>query len=248
MKTAEALNKLGLKWMSTNYTDILNRSLNNNLSIDDIMLQLCEGELENKHQNKITRLLKQSCIDKNKTLETINWTPYSTKVRHKIEILCDKEFIFNSNNALVFGLPGRGKTHLISGVGIELIKQGIKVLFKTTRELIEELLVAKREQKLNQELKKLDNYDVIICDDFGYVEQTKEEMEVFFSFLSERYERRSVMITSNLVFSEWEKIFKDKMLTLAAIDRLIHHSEIIELGTEESWRVKEASNKKQVDK
>jgi len=128
---------------------------------------------------------------------------------------------------LLFG--SRGKTHLVSAIGHELIERGHRVLFRPTALLVQQLLIAKRDLRLEQELKRLDRFAAVILDDIGYVQQDREEMEVLFTFLAARYERRSVLITSNLLFSEWERIFKDPMTTAAAIDRLVHHSVILEL-------------------
>ena len=113
----------------------------------------------------------------------------------------------------------------------------MRVLFRSTFKLVGQLLAAKRDLRLEAELKKLDRYQVVILDDIGYVQQSREEMEVLFTFLAERYERRCVMISSNLVFSQWDQIFKDKMTTLAAIDRLVHHAIILEFEGE-SFRMK----------
>ena len=118
---------------------------------------------------------------------------------------------------------------MLSAIGHELIERGHKVLFRPTALLVQDLLIAKRELRLERELKRLDRYEAVILDDIGYVQQDREEMEVLFTFLAARYERRSVLITSNLLFSEWERIFKDPMTTAAAIDRLVHHSVILEL-------------------
>jgi DNA replication protein DnaC len=131
--------------------------------------------------------------------------------------------------SLAFGLPGRGKTHLVCAIGHELIQRGHRVLFIPTFALVQRLLSAKRDLRLEKELALLDRYDAVILDDIGYVQQSREEMEILFTFLAERYERRSVLITSNVVFSEWDRIFKDPMTTAAAIDRLVHHSVILEM-------------------
>ncbi len=130
---------------------------------------------------------------------------------------------------LAFGLPGRGKTHLVCAIGHELIQRGYRVRFTATFALVQRLLAAKRDLRLEKELASLDGYDAIILDDIGYVQQSRDEREVLFTFLAERYERRTVIITSNVVFSEWDRIFKDPMTTAAAIDRLVHHSVILEM-------------------
>ena len=147
------------------------------------------------------------------------------------------------SNVLAFGLPGRGKSHLLGALGRELIlRYNISVYFTSTFKIVEKLLIAKKEYELENTLKKLDRFDVIILDDIGYVQQSREEMEVLFTLLADRYERKSLMISSNLVFSKWDQIFKDPMTTMAAVDRLVHHSIILEF-TWESIRAKEAKSK-----
>jgi DNA replication protein DnaC len=146
-------------------------------------------------------------------------------------------FVERAENVLVFGLPGRGKTHFLCALGRELIlRRGATVYFTPTFKLVQQLLAAKKELRLDGLLKKLDRFEVIILDDLGYVQQSREEMEVLFTFLAERYERRSVLVSSNLVFSKWDQIFKDPMTTMAAVDRLVHHAIILEFNGE-SMRV-----------
>ena len=149
-----------------------------------------------------------------------------------------------SENLLIFGLPGRGKTHFAAAVGHELIQRGRSVLFTPVFRLVDDLLRAKRDLLLEHQLRILDRFDVLILDDIGYVQQSRDEMEVLFTLLAERYERRSVVITSNLVFSQWDQIFKDPMTTAAAIDRVVHHSIIVEFGKEvPSHRAEEAARR-----
>ena len=129
-----------------------------------------------------------------------------------------------------FGKPGSGKSHALCALGEQLVLQGYPVLFTTCSLLVQELLAAKHDLKLERFLKKLAGFPALIIDDLGYVQQSREEMEVLFTLLAERYERGSVLLTSNLPFSKWEAIFKDPMTTAAAIDRLVHHSVIVELN------------------
>jgi DNA replication protein DnaC len=129
---------------------------------------------------------------------------------------------------LAFGLPGVGKTHALCAVADALVQAGHRVLYAPAYALVQELLAAKRALELPRALRKLDLFEAILIDDIGYVQQSPEEAEVLFTLLAERYERRSVLITSNLVFSQWERIFKDPMATAAAIDRLVHHAVILE--------------------
>ena len=147
----------------------------------------------------------------------------------QLPTLCEGGFVERGDNLLVFGLPGRGKTHVVCAIGHELIQRGYRVLFTPTYALVQRLLAAKRDLRLENELAALDAFDAVILDDIGYVQQSRDEMEVLFTFLAERYERKSVIITSNLVFSEWNRIFKDPMTTAAAIDRLVHHAVILEM-------------------
>lgn len=198
-------------------------------------------EFEGRRQRKLERLLKRSRLPKEKILSGLDMSRMPTKIRRIVPELCKGGFVDKAENILAFGLPGRGKTHLICAIGHELLKKGIPVLFFTTQELVSRLLRAKRDYELDLSIKKLDRFPVIILDDIGYVKQNREEMEVLFTFLSERYERRSVMITSNLVFSQWEQIFKDPLTTAAAIDRIVHHSFILEIPeTVKSYRMDEA--------
>jgi len=146
-------------------------------------------------------------------------------------------------NVLAFGNPGSGKTHLLCAIGHELIEQDRRVLFIPCSQLVQDLLIAKRDLAMTKLLKKLSRYDTVIIDDIGYVQQSRQEMEVLFTFLADRYERGSLMITSNLPFSKWERIFKDPLTAAAAIDRLVHHSVILELNIA-SYRMEQAQKTK----
>lgn len=190
---------------------------------------LAEIELHERRRRRIERGLHESDLPREKTLATLTRSRLPTKVAKTLPTLCEGGFIERGDNVLAFGLPGRGKTHLVCAIGHELIQRGYRVLFVATFALVQRLLAAKRDLRLEKELGSLDRFDAVILDDIGYVQQSREEMEVLFTFLAERYERRSVIITSNVVFSEWDRIFKDPMTTAAAIDRLVHHSVILEL-------------------
>jgi len=200
---------------------------------------LVELEVHERRRRRIERNLRQSELPPDKTLATLTRARLPAKIAKQLPTLCEGAFLARGDNLLAFGLPGRGKTHLICAIGHELIQRGHRVLFIATYALVQRLLAAKRDLRLEDELAVLDGYDAIALDDIGYVQQSRDEMEVLFTFLAERYERRSVMITSNLVFSEWDKIFKDPMTTAAAIDRLVHHSVILEM-TGPSIRIEDA--------
>lgn len=206
--------------------------------------ELLEQEMEGRYQRRLERLQKASHLPAGKTLANFDQENLPLQLRRQLTQLCTGEFVGRSENLLVFGLPGRGKTHFAAAVGHQLVQVGHSVLFTPTYRLVDELLRAKRDLMLEHELRRLDTYEVLILDDIGYVQQSRDEMEVLFTLLAERYERRSVIITSNLVFSQWEQIFKDPMTTAAAIDRVVHHSIIVEFGKEiPSHRAQEAAQR-----
>ncbi len=211
-------------------------------SFSAYLLELCELELRERQERKIERLRRGSHLPAEKTLATLDQSRLAAPVRRQLPVLCEGGFIERCENLLAFGLPGRGKTHLVCAIGHELVQRGYRVLFVPAYRLVQRLLAAKRDLALPAELRQLDRCDLVLVDDIGYVQQDREEMEVLFTFLAERYERRSVAITSNLVFSEWDRIFKDPMTTAAAIDRLVHHATIVEL-TGKSYR-SEAAQKR----
>ena len=223
------LRTLKLPGFVAHYEEVGRAAEKEGWSFETYLRQLVELEASERRGRRITRMQKQSGLSPDKTLETLDLSKLPVKVRRHLPRLCEGGFLADASNVLAFGLPGRGKTHLLSAIGHELVERGHKVLFRPTALLVQQLLIAKRELRLEHELKRLDRYEAVILDDIGYVQQDREEMEVLFTFLAARYERRSVLITSNLLFSEWERIFKDPMTTAAAIDRLVHHSVILEL-------------------
>jgi DNA replication protein DnaC len=200
---------------------------------------LAELEIHERRRRRIERFLHESDLPREKTLATLKRSKLPPRVAKTLPTLCEGAFVERGDNVLAFGLPGRGKTHLVCALGHELVQRGRRVFFTPTFALVQRLLAAKRDLRLEKELAILDRFDAVILDDIGYVQQSREEMEVLFTFLAERYERRSVIITSNLLFSEWDRIFKDPMTTAAAIDRLVHHSVILEM-TGPSVRADEA--------
>ncbi len=211
-------------------------------SLEDFIGELLEREIEGRRIRRIERLTKASKLPTAKTFASFDEGRLPLRIRRMLPEICRGHFVDRAENILVFGLPGRGKTHFAAAVGFELVQLGRSVLFAPTFKIVDRLLRAKRDLELERELRRLDRFEVLILDDIGYVQQTREEMEILFTLLAERYERRSVIITSNLVFSEWDKIFKDPMTTAAAIDRVVHHSIIVEFGKEmKSVRAEQAA-------
>lgn len=237
------LDELCLTTARKRYADIAVNAQKNSWEHELYLLEVMQEESETRRSKRIDRLLYKSGLPLEKNFETFELKRLSQRLRQQIKVLLDGVFLEHHENILVFGNPGSGKTHLICAIGQELIRQDNRVYFTTCALLLQELLAAKRDLKLPRLFKKLNRYQAIIIDDIGYVQQGKEEMEVLFTLLAERYERGSVMITSNLPFSKWEKIFKDPMMTAAAIDRIVHHSIILELNMP-SYRMNHAKDKK----
>ena len=222
-----------LTTMAGRCAEMMQRAEAENWGYRKLLLQLCEAEAADRRERKRERLLRESRLPSGKTLGNLEEGQLPAKVRRQWPTLLEGTFVERAENLLVFGLPGRGKTHFLCALGRELIwRRGCAVYFTPTFKLVQQLLAAKKDLRLDAVLKKLDRFEAVILDDLGYVQQSREEMEVLFTFLAERYERRSVWISSNLVFSKWDQIFKDPMTTMAAVDRLVHHAIILEFDGE----------------
>lgn len=224
------LKELHLPTIRDNYEARAKEAEKNSMKYEEFLCEIVEQEAFDRKQRRVGRLLKQSRLPLEKTMESFDLTRLPAKEIQKVNSLLDGKFAERNENVLAFGNPGSGKTHLLCAIASELVKKGKPVYFSSCSMLVQELLAAKKDLKLARTLKKLAAYDTLLIDDIGYVQQEREEMEVLFTLLSERYERGSVMLTSNLPFSAWERIFKDPMTTAAAIDRLVHHSVILELN------------------
>jgi DNA replication protein DnaC len=222
-----------LPTMAAHFAQMLQNAETQNWGYRKLLLQLCEAEAADRRERKRERMLKESGLPAGKTLGNLQEAQLPAKVRRQWPALLEGGFLDRAENVLVFGLPGRGKTHFLCALGRELIlRHARSVYFTPTFKLVQQLLAAKKELRLDSALKKLDRFEAMILDDLGYVQQSREEMEVLFTFLAERYERRSVLVSSNLVFSKWDQIFKDPMTTMAAVDRLVHHAIILEFDGE----------------
>jgi len=239
------LKSFSLTTMAALYESTLQQAEQQEWGYRKFLLHLCESEAQDRRQRKLERLVKQSGLPRGKDLGSLQESKLPVKVRRMLPTLLEGAFVERAENVIAIGLPGRGKSHFLAALGRELIlRHHYAVLFTPTFKLVQQLLTAKRDLRLEERLRQLDHFDVVILDDVGYVKQERDEMEVLFTFLAERYERRSVMISSNLVFSKWDQIFKDPMTTMAAVDRLVHHAILLEFQGESLRMPKEKEQNK----
>lgn len=241
----KCLRELRLPQFAANHSAQSAMAANEGFRVDRYLLALCEMELNQRRVRRIEKLLQGSKLPREKTLTEFDRKRLKRGADAQLEALIEGDFLDRRENVLVFGNPGSGKTHLLAALGHELVKKGRSIYFTTCVIVVQRLLIAKAQLSLERELKRLDRYEGMIIDDLGYVQQNREEMEVLFTLLAHRYEHRSVLLSSNLAFSQWEKIFKDPMTTAAAIDRLVHHSVIVEMNLP-SYRMEAAQKKKSV--
>jgi len=241
MKTQliDDLKELHLPAMRDSFETLARQALQESQSYERYLLELTQRECQTRRDHRVERLLRESRLPLEKTIQTLDLKRLPPKVVQQVRTLLDGTFADRCENVLAFGNPGSGKTHVLSSLGQELIRSGRRVYFRNCGLMVQDLLVAKRELRLSRMFKSLARYEVLILDDLGYVRQSRDEMEVLFSLLAERYERGSVMLSSNLAFSGWEAIFKDAMMTAAAIDQLVHHCVILELNVP-SYRAEQA--------
>jgi DNA replication protein DnaC len=235
------LHALKLPTMAESFSEIALKAARNGLSHEAYLHELVRLEWEAREQRRRARLLSESGLPREKTFRTLQLGAFPPLIRQQIERLRSGAFVQQAVNVVVVGKPGAGKSHLLASLGHALVEQGYPVLWRSTAHLMQRLLAAKRDLRLPQELAKLDRYACLILDDIGYVQHDQDEMEILFTLLSERYERKTVMISTNLVFSEWTRIFKSPMTTMAAIDRIVHHCVIVDMMAIDSYRAKEAT-------
>lgn len=207
-----------------------------------LLLEVLALEAQERHERRMTRLRRASKLPPGKTFDTLDEGRLPPTLVRRLHELAEGDFLADATNVLAFGLPGVGKSHALCAVGHALVDRGHPVLFMPTYSLVQELLAAKQRLELPRALRKLDHFAVLILDDVGYVQQSPEEAEILFTLLAERYERRSVFITSNLIFAHWDRIFRDQMATAAAIDRLVHHSALLEFDVP-SFRTEHAKRR-----
>ncbi len=201
---------------------------------------LFEHEVAERIRRRIGRHLTEARLPSGKTLDTFDFTAVPMISRARIAALAEGDaWLGQGTNILCFGPPGVGKTHLSAALGHALIEAGYRVLFTRTTDLVQQLQTARQDLRLAAAIEKLDKYHLLILDDLSYVQKSQAETSVLFELISARYERRSMMITANQPFGAWDSIFPDPAMTVAAIDRLVHHAIILEMNTD-SYRRKSA--------
>lgn len=205
---------------------------------------LAEHEMADRGRRRFERHLIEARLPAGKTLATFDFEAVPMVSKAQVMALASGDaWLEKGANILLFGPPGGGKSHLSAALGLALVESGWRVLFARTTDLVQQLQVARRELALENAIAKLDRYDLLILDDIAYVTKDQAETSVLFELIAARYERRSMLITANQPFGEWGKIFPDQAMTLAAIDRLVHHSTILEMNVE-SYRRREALDRK----
>lgn len=194
---------------------------------------IAEHELAERASRRIGRHLAEAHLPPGKTLDTFAFeaVPMISKAQ-VMAMAAGDSWLAKGANVLMFGPPGGGKSHLAAAIGLALIENGWRVLFARTTDLVQKLQVARRELLLEAAIAKLDKFDLLILDDLAYVTKDQAETSVLFELISARYERRSILITANQPFGEWNRIFPDPAMTLAAVDRLVHHATIFEMNVE----------------
>ncbi len=235
--------ELRLPSFRDHFEEVGARAATENLSHLQYLSELTTLECEARREGRIRRLLTRSKLPLAKTWESFDFDRLPLTVKRQLETLRDGSFLRRCENVLIFGKPGSGKSHALCALAGQLIRRGHSMLFTTCSLLVQQLLIAKRDLRLPKLIQQLSRFEGLLIDDLGYVQQNREEMEVLFTLLAERYERGSVLLTSNLAFSKWDQIFKDTMTTAAAIDRLVHHGVIIELNVP-SYRIETARKTK----
>jgi DNA replication protein DnaC len=202
----------------------------------DYLAALANREVANRQQKRIARQIREACLPVGKTLDTFDFkVGQSVNAAQITAVANNNDWVKQGGNLVLFGPAGVGKTHLASAIGYRLLEKGTRVFFIPTTAMVQKLQQARRDYKLPDYLGKLSRFDVLILDDIGYVKKDEAETSVLFELIAQRYENRSLMITSNQPFSEWGQIFPDNIMAVAAIDRLVHHATIINV-TDQSYR------------
>jgi DNA replication protein DnaC len=238
------LNELRLPAIKHLWEKFAERSDKEGWTAARLLMALAEHEIAERDRRRIERHLGEAKLLPGKTLDNYDFEAVPMISKAQVSALCAGDgWLEKGANLLLFGPPGGGKSHLASAIGLSLVEKGWRVLFTRTSDLVQKLQLARRELVLEAAIQSLDRYHLLILDDLVYVAKDQAETSVLFELISTRYERRSLLITANQPFGEWGKIFQDPAMTLAAVDRLVHHATIFEMNVE-SYRRREALGRK----
>lgn len=237
------LNELRLPAIKQMWSDFATRSDKEGWPAARFLAALTEHELAERDRRRMERHLSEARLPPGKTLDGFDFDVVPMISRAQVMAMCAGDgWLDKGANLILFGPPGGGKSHLAAAIGLALVEKGWRVLFTRTSDLVQKLQVARRELALEAAITKLDKYHLLILDDLAYVTKDQAETSVLFELISTRYERRSTLITANQPFGEWGKIFPDPAMTLAAVDRLVHHATIFEMNVE-SYRRRTATQR-----
>lgn len=237
------LKQLRLASMKEHWQALASKALKQQWTPQQYLHELCLLELNSREDKRLKRYLHESTLPAGKRLTDYDFTAVKGVQPVRVHALInERQWVSRGENVLLFGASGVGKTHLASAIGYALLEQGLRVKFMSATLLVQQLQQAKAELRLSDALHKLDRYAVLIIDDIGYVRKTEQESSVLFELIAYRYERGSLIITSNQRFEDWDQLFEDTVMTVAAIDRLVHHATIIHCEGD-SYRRKTALKK-----
>jgi len=236
------LNELRLPAIKELWVSFAERADKEGWGAGRFLYALAEHELAERDRRRVLRHLAQAKLLPGKTIDTFDFTAVPMVSRALVDaITAGDSWIGRGANILLFGPPGAGKSHLASAIGLALVEGGYRVLFARTTDLVQKLQQARRELALESAIAKLDKFHLLILDDIAYVTKDQAETSVLFELISARYERRSMLITANQPFGKWNGVFPEPAMTLAAVDRLVHHATIFEMNVE-SYRRRHAAN------
>jgi DNA replication protein DnaC len=234
------LKELRLSAIAKAWSSVAEKSIKEAWEPAQFLAELCELETNHRYENRLKRLLKESQLPIGKQLSEYDFSEISGVTAQQLQQKINRrEWLTQGHNLMLFGASGLGKTHIAAAIGHALIAQSVRVKFTNSTALVQQLQKAREALSLDEALKKLDKYELLILDDIGYVKKSDSESQVLFELIAHRYERNSLLITTNQAFSEWDSIFGDNMMTVAAIDRLVHHADIYKIEGE-SYRKKQA--------